>query len=243
MKALRTGGSRLLLILLAIVCGTVLGCGDDDNDFLVSRGGSGLSALGGTGSLLFTFATAQSAIVPSQSNSLVLEFFAENRSESKTQDEPIFRSEQPFAGSVVVSEVPVEAKRVLITVYDADGRPLAQLTDEVVVQAGQTSTVDLSDAEVTELVPTGFRLQPEQGEVSLGQTLQFEVLVSYSNGDQVSLTADQVSGLISFEVRPTGIAKIDRLGRLTPLSIGSTHITATSESLGSFRASIQVTES
>ena len=242
MSAMKNAWPRLLVVLLAMVCGTVLGCGDDDNDFLVSRG-SGLSALGGTGSLLFSFATAQSATVPGQSTTLALEFFEENRSEKTTEEEPLLRDEQAFASSVVVSGVPVSARRVRITFYDPEGRPLVQLTDDVVVQAAQTTPVDLSDAKVEQVTPTEFRLEPAQGQLFVGESLQIELLVSYSNGEQVSLTAEQIPGQIVFEVAPAGVVKIDRSGRLTALSSGLANITAIAALLGSFRATIRVTES
>lgn len=232
----------LSLLVFALVSITVWGCGDDENDFLVSRGsGNSFAATSGTGSLLFSFANAQSAVVPSQSAELKFEFYASPPDSDREQSgEPLLESEQPFAPSVTVSEVPVAARQVRITVYGSTGDPLFILTDEVRVQAGQTTPVDLRDAKTESVTAVGLELFPRQARLTQGETFQFQVLVSYSNGDLVGLTPQQIARRIRFEVEPEGLAEVDSLGRVTPLASGTVTVTALDEALGRSEAELTI---
>ena len=241
MSVMKPAWSRLSILFLAFICGAVLGCGDDDGDFLVSRGGS-LAATGGTGGLLFSFFHAQSAVVPGTSDDLSFEFFPATQGEKAAQEEPIFRSEQKFASSVLVVDVPLEAKSVRITVYDPEGRPLIQLTDEVLVQVGQTTQVDLSDAKVEQILPTGLVIEPKKAQLGLEQALQLKLFTQYSNEELIPLTSTQITRQVVFSVDPVGVVEIDERGRVLATETGSVLITASSASLGTSQAEIQVVE-
>lgn len=225
----------LSLLVFALVSITVWGCGDDENDFLVSRGsGNSFAATSGTGSLLFSFATAQAAVLPSPSAELVFQFYqTAPRSNDREVADPLFESDQPFAPSVTVTGVPTEASYVRITVYNASGQPLAVLTDEVSVRAGQSTPVDLSDARIEAVEAAQLQLLPRQARLRLEETLQLEVLLGFSNGDLVALMPEQISARIHFEVDAEGIVEIDSRGRVAPLSSGLVTITASNDAFGS----------
>lgn len=232
----------LALLAFALVSISIFGCGDDDNDFLVSSGQNTFAASTGTGSLLFSFATAQAALVPTQSTELAFEFF-ESLPNDTDEAEPLLKSDQSFAASVTVGDVPVSARHVRITVYGSQGEPLLILADEVTVQVGQTTSVDLSDASVRFISAVGYQLFPQQSLLRLGQTLQLEVLVDYSNGDQIALTPAQLVRQISFQSSPSGIVEIDSQGRVTPLHTGTVSVTALHRILGSTQTVVSVLDS
>lgn len=227
------------LLAFALVSISIFGCGDDDNDFLVSSGQKTFAASTGTGSLLFSFATAQAALVPTQSTELAFEFF-ESLPEDTDRAEPLLRSDQSFAANVTVSDVPVSARHVRITVYGSQGEPLLILADEVTVQVGQTTSVDLSDASVEAVSAVSFQLFPQQSQLRLGQTLHLEVFVDYSNGEQMALTSEQLARLISFQVEPGGIVEVDSQGRVTPFHTGIVNITAAHRILGTTKSVVTI---
>ncbi len=229
----------LALLAFALVSISIFGCGDDDNDFLVSSGQNTFAASSGTGSLLFSFATGQAALVPTQSTELAFEFF-ESLPNDTDRAEPLIRSDQSFAVSVTVTDVPVSARHVRITIYGSQGEPLLILADEVTVQAGQTTSVDLSDASVETILAVGFQLFPQQSLLRLGQTLQLEVLVDYSNGDQIALAFEQIARQISFQVEPGGIVEVDSQGRVTPFHTGIANITAAHRILGTTKSVVTI---
>lgn len=230
------------LLLFAFVCLTAWGCGDDENDFLVSNGSSSTFAVtSSTGNLLFSFVTAQSALLPAPSAELVFHFYstAPDSSDREAAD-PLLESSQPLAPNMIVSDVPIEARYVRISVYSASGQPLMVLTDEVSVRAGLSTPVDLSDARTETVEVTHFQILPRQARLEVAESLQLQVVLGFSNGDVAALTPEQISRRVDFEADSEGLVQVDSQGRVTALAPGVVTITATDRDYGSSLARFTV---
>lgn len=194
----------------------MVGCGDDDGDFLV-RGPGQQIALVSSGSLSFQFYQAQAAAVSAQANELEFEFF-------DAQGQPVKEVVLPYDALVTVSDVPVTASEVSITVYDPDGAPLQSLTDEVAVVPGKTTTVDLSDAVEEKISLQALEVSPGQLQLTLNSEVEAAKQLSltglFDNGSSVALDPTAAT----YQVRPDGVVSVDTQGRVTALAPGAASI-------------------
>ena len=96
-----------------------------------------------TGDLSFNFVKAQSpAAVPASTANFRFEFF-------DSGDQLVLTTIVSFNSTVTITSVPITATSVRITALDNSAQALAFIESDVVVVAGQNTTVDLSNAVIT----------------------------------------------------------------------------------------------
>lgn len=210
------------LTALALFCAlTLVGCGDDDGDFLVRSPGAANSALS-SGGLFFQFYQAQAALVSAQAQTLEFEFF-------DAQGELLKTVTVNYSASVTIGDVPTTASKVEITIYDENGAPLQTLLDEVAVVPGATTEVDLSDADSAAVTLESLSASPSRLLMDLISPVDSEVRLSltalFDNGSTVDLEPDAAT----YQVRPEGVVSIDDQGVVRPLRPGTATVVVTLE--------------
>jgi hypothetical protein len=173
----------LTVLLLALVTLFTVGCGSSSEDFVIT-GNNNNPNPATVGDLTFLFATAQSVTVPAATQNLEFEFF-------DADGDAVDFATSVFAASVTIEDVPVSAVDVIITAYGPGGIPLVTIADEVSVSGGNTVTVDLSDAVVTEVDLVSVTASPATVALDVDgpTTQQLAFTGTFSNGDVVALTA------------------------------------------------------
>ena len=204
----RLSGSIRVLLLMLVAVATV-GCGDSQEEY-VFTGTTGAGA--NTGSLTFTNFNN----LPADVEELVFDFFTGANGTGNN----IFGATSAFANTVTVVGVPGETNSVLITGYNEDGEPVASIVAPVQVQLGGNRVVDLSNAVVTPVTFDSLELTPATATIGVGETQQYTVTGTFSNGD----TVGNLQG-VTFDV--TGPATIDADGLATGTGDGTATVTAT----------------
>ncbi len=209
--------SFLTVLLLTLVTLFTVGCGSSNEDFVIT-GNNNNPNPATTGDLTFLFATPQAVTVPAATQSLEFEFF-------NAGGEPVDFATSVFAGSVTIEDVPVTAVDVVITAYGPGGIPLVTIADDVSVGGGTTTTVDLSDAVVTEVDLVSVTASPASVSLDVdGPTSQQLTFTgTFSNGDVVALTAATGATYV-FSGFDAAVVAVDATGLVTVAGEGTTTI-------------------
>ena len=219
--------SLLAVMLIGIAGLGFSGCGSNGNngsEFLATTVEMQQAT---TGNLTFNFVTAQTAYTVSV-NSATLRFdFYEGAGTT-----PVFSTQPNFATSVTVSGVPVNADRVVITGFDANGFPLYTIDQAIDVIGGETTVVPaVSNAVAVQLM----ELRLVSGDfsdlttglttvsVASGGTFQVFLIAEYDNGT-LAIVGDNATYAIA--ASGSAIASVNNLGTISGLSVGNTTFTA-----------------
>jgi hypothetical protein len=177
--------SSLLILIASLVSLLAVGCGDSGEDF-VFTGTNNNNNNTTFGNVVFQFVTAQAATVPVETDTLAFDFY---NTDVPAEGALIYTANSAFANTVTVLDVPVSARSVVITAYDADGHPLVAIIDELVVIAGLNNPTDLSNALVEVITFDSISVTPDpvqldtDGNPSTEQ--QLVVSANFSNGETV----------------------------------------------------------
>ena len=208
----------LLLLFLVTGCG---GGGSGGGTFTSDQGPSAPRVA--TGNVSFQFVRAQEAVHASATRLRFLFFDGAEGQGTLLKEE--FR---PFASSVTITSIPVTVRSVRVVALDAEGTSLSTTIIALTVREGETVTVSLS--QLSEIVITRLRLQPEEAELRVGGVRQFSVLAETSDGGS-RVPSDVVWSA-------TGVVSVDANGRVTGQSLGAGQVTAR---VGTLTASANVT--
>lgn len=216
--------SLLATALTGLLCLGFVGCGSSGtgSEFVAT---SGQQQTGQPGTLVFNFATAQTAFtVDANTTTLLFSFFDGSSSDA------IYSQSFAFAPTITVSGVPASASSVVITAFDSNGLPLQTISQSIAVESGQTVTVDgLSAAQTVNL--SRLRLAPgnvlefdsdlTQVLVAAGSTYQVFLFAEYDNGSVV-LLGEQAS----YSIPDAGVATVNAQGTVAGVAAGTTTLTA-----------------
>jgi hypothetical protein len=215
--------SKLVLILLSLVSLMAAGCGDSQEDFVLTGNNNNNNVNNGVGNLVFQFVRAQAGVVPASTFSLGFEFFNTTDPELGTL---VLEAEADFANTVTVLNVPTTARSVVITAYDANEIPVGTLTVPVGVVAGTTTTVNLNGAVFIPVTFDSIFIDPNPVNISLGAnpgaSVQVEVIGSFSNDDEIIFDPATYAAQGTFASANTLVATASGSGTITGVSNGAT---------------------
>lgn len=181
LKKFQSKSALLTLLMFGLVSLFAVGCGDDREDFVITNNNNAA-----TGSLVFRFQRLLAAQtvdnVPAGTTTLRFDFFTTNPA---TQNSFSFTETRAFAEVVTFTNVPADIRSVLVTAFDNNGQPLATLAGAVTVVVGQTTEVNLNDAQP--VVIDGLSVAPETLILVNGGTGQLTATGSFNNGSVVTL--------------------------------------------------------
>jgi hypothetical protein len=210
------------MLMISLVSLFALGCGSSQEDF-VFTGTNNNGA--GVGNVVFQFVKPQAATVPADTATLAFDFY---NTANPANGTVIFTATSAFANTVTVINVPVEARSVVITAYDADGHPKATITDEIVVLPGVNNPTDLSNALVGIVTFDAIDVTPDPVALILGTqndtTEQLVVTGFFSNGESIAFTAAENAANGAFVSNAPAVATVAANGLVSAVSNGSTTI-------------------
>lgn len=135
------------LALLALFVAVFAGCGDSRDEFVITNTG-GVTP---TGAVTFNFVRVQSTIaVPLDTLSLEFTFYDQQNQAGQVT----LNTTRDFAPTITITGVPATTRSYSVTARGAGDVPLATITGNVTVQAGQTVVVDAAGATVTPVIST-----------------------------------------------------------------------------------------
>lgn len=177
--------SFLAILLLTLVTLFTVGCGDSNNDYVVT-GNNNNPNPATVGDLTFQFQLAPQAVVPANTTTLDFEFYDINDDVVDTANGV------PFNTTVTIEDVTTSAVEVEITARGPGGVPLALIVDGVVVNGGANTNVDLTNATVTPITLDTITVTPNPVNLDVDGPTSANVAVTgvFSNGDIVPLDAD-----------------------------------------------------
>jgi hypothetical protein len=224
--------STLMVLIISLVSLFALGCGDDQDDFVFTNTNNVA-----TGNVVFQFARAQAATVPTDTATLVFDFF---NSTVPSAGALIYSAESPFANVVTVTGVPVDARSVVVTCYDVDGQPIADLFAVITVLPGVNTNADLSNANVNPITFDSITVTPDPVDLVLGtqnnSTAQLLVTGNFSNGESIQFTTAENAANGTFMSNAPGVATVSESGLVSGVSAGATTVDVTYEVNGVVRS-------
>lgn len=218
--------SKIKFLLLAFVVAFIAGCGDSREDFVITGNNNPVNPPN-TGNLVFQFTQAQAVNVPLGTQSLEFVFF-------DIDGDQVDSSDETYAATVTIEDVPVTAVEVEITARGAGGVPLALVTDGVAVTGGETVTIDLSNATVTPIELSAITVTPDPVALDVDGPVSAQLAVTgtFSNGDVVALDAD-TDAVLTFNGFDATVATVSPAGQVNVVAAGNTDVDVTADINGS----------
>lgn len=142
--------------------------------------------------LVFRFAQQVAAqaidIVPAGTTNLRFDFFS---TEVASANSLLFSETRAFATTVTFTDVPASTRSVLVTAFGSDGFPLVTLTSTIVLDSGESTEVDLNEAQPVTL--TSLEASPEVVILAQGESQQISLTAEFSNGSTVAIPSSRAS--------------------------------------------------
>ena len=187
LKKFQSTSALLTLLVVGFVSLFAVGCGDSRENFVFT----GNNNQANTGNLVFRFqqAAAQTVdIVPAGTATLRFDFFTNN---PPTLQGLLFTETRAFADVVTFNNVSPEVRSVTVTCFNAAGLPLATLFGPVTVNVGQTTEVDLNDAQPVAI--EALTSSPDPIILTVGQTQQVTNTGSFNQGSTATIPAGSLT--------------------------------------------------
>jgi hypothetical protein len=214
--------TKFILALLAVSLITVLavGCGSTDNEFVGVATGRGSSQVGNLSFAFFGVNPQIAGEVPANTASLRFDMFS---TKPPAATSLVLTETRQYSESIVIEDVPINVICVVVTALDANGFPLVSLQGSANVILGETTPVDLGNAE-----PITFEkltITPDPTNVSKGgDAVQLFFTLEFSNGSIFQLNSFDAPAA-SFSQQQT-VANITTTG-LVSTGVGGQNTTAT----------------
>jgi hypothetical protein len=212
-----SGWTRAVFLLIALL--VMAGCGDSNNDFVVTGNNNPNP---GAGSLTFQFVKAQAATVPQSTTDIRFDYLD---GDADVIDTEIF----DFATSITVFP-PVGTAAVRITALDANGFPMLQLQGAASRPPNGTNVlVDLATFTLTDISFDSLTVTPDPTEVTAGvqqgNTQQLTVTAGFSNGQNIVFN-NTLLGLTEFDDNGSTFYTVSATGLVTAAVAGDSTLTA-----------------
>lgn len=223
-----------MALAVSLVAVFSVGCGDDNGDFVIS----GNQNAPGTGNIVFQFMTAQAGTVPVGTATLAFDFY---NNVNPAAGQILYTATSVFANTVTVLNVPVQARSVIITAYDAAGHPLSSLTSAVSINPGVNTNADLTSALITTITFDSITVTPDPAELvvggQMGTTAQLTLIGNFSNGESITFTAEENAQNGFFTSNDVAVVNVSPAGLLTSVGVGATTVDVSYEVNGVTRSS------
>lgn len=211
------GWTRAVFLLIALL--VMAGCGDSNNDFVVTGNNNPNP---GAGSLTFQFVKAQAATVPQSTTDIRFDYLD---GDADVIDTEIF----DFATSITVFP-PVGTAAVRITALDANGFPMLQLQGAASRPPNGTNVlVDLATFTLTDISFDTLTVTPDPTQVTAGvqqgNTQQLTVTAGFSNGQNIVFN-NTLLGLTDFDDNGSTFYTVSATGLVTAVVAGNSTLTA-----------------
>ena len=214
-RAGETLWSRSAHWLLALLVLLVSGCGDSNNDFVVTGNNNNPGAT--TGTLTFDFVKAQTPLtVPDTTTEIRFRFFTSTDGTGT----PVTTVVRDFAPRISITGVSTSVRSVEVTAIGPNDVPLVEAVVAVNVVAGGEVVVSFANADISNVTLDTLVVTPNNASIDVGETQQFTASANYSNGDSINAVGAQFS--------VTGPATINaNTGIATGTGVGNAIVTAT----------------
>jgi len=219
---------RWILILLLFICGcggggggdgvalapagVPFGTGASGNETPNTTPGPDQGSASSTGDVSFQFVRSQ-AVAPSQTAFFRFRFFDGG-------GEEVFSRTEPFAGQIVVENVPVTAIRVEIEALDSGNRFLALLATNFQIVPGGVAEVNLTGVPFTARLSSIEAFLPNSS-LEVSDTEKISILAQFSDGEELVISNNQAS----YTSSNTAVAGVNSDGTVVAIGEGASLIT------------------
>jgi hypothetical protein len=204
--------SKLIVLMIMLVSLFAVGCGDSNNDFVVT--GNNNPNPQGPGSLTFQFVKAQNVATVPQSTAFIRFDYLD------AAGAVIGSDTEPFAGSITVTP-PAGMVSVRITPLDGNGFPVVAATGPLATPpVGTNLQVDMSLFNFTTVTLDALTVTPDPTSVVVGASQQLTLTGAFSNGDVVQFPAAAVADA-TFTPDNSGTYTVSATGSVTGVLAGT----------------------
>ena len=203
---------RLLAAWLSLLLIFIAGCGSSNNDDIITGQRGNGAADASTGTLVFNFIQAQTA-VPQGTAELVFEFF-------NNAGQSVLTETRAFNTRIQINNVPASAVRVRFTCLDQNGFVLARAEEPVVVIPGESQTVTLDVVAVTF---DSLSVSPNPIVLTTGDSATLTIRGEFSDDSSIALA----NTAVTLQSNNTAVATVSPAGVVTGESAGQTTLLAT----------------